>query len=106
MSKLNKAQEKWYCTKHGLRHGQKYPSCVQVKLTLNKAQEKRFDGVCKKLDITLLFSDVNILKQHLADELATQKKEMVKKLENMVIEEVGNSSKTLDQAIETIKNDK
>ena len=41
--------------------------------------------------------------QKRADELATQKKKMVKKLENMVIEEVGNSSKTLDQAIETIK---
>lgn len=48
MTKLTKAEEKWYCTKHGLKHGQKYSSCVSSKSKLNKAQEKRLNQAITK----------------------------------------------------------
>ena len=95
------------------------------KLTKDVAKrfdEKFLDGVWGRYAANL----TDKAKQHLADELerqekelsvkwdrylekhvipdirARQKKEMVEKLENMVIETAGNSAKTLHQAIKTL----
>jgi len=93
------------------RSGQNVP-------TLTKAQEKRFDERFKYKNYDVLV-DVGgkEIKQHLADELARQKKEIIEKLEKMkrnddpsIYYKDGYSPKgskfhnrILDQAIKTIK---
>jgi len=57
---------------------------------LTKEQVKRFDEGCKELDITLLFSDSKILKQHLADEIAGAREEGKKEEENRWINQSAN----------------
>ena len=81
---------------------------------LTKAQSKRFDEkfVDKKLPQYWKepFDPENI-KQHLASELAVQKKEIIEKLEKMKVprseidlySEWEGHTRALDQAIETIK---
>jgi len=87
---------------------------------LTKAQEKRFDEILYEITSRGLgnsSASYRELKQHLADELSIQKKEIIEKLEEkrvlsfkvngqegqMEKEIKYQINKTLDQAIKTIK---
>ena len=82
---------------------------------LTKAQEKRFKSIpyLTNLDTVEELARkvghdgyiVDAIKLKVADELARQREEIVRELENMAIETPGNSAKTLDQAIKTIKEE-